>query len=166
MILRRNLNATLLALGLAFAAQGLGAQQAGVAFGGLKTDISQPVQVSADSLQVNQADGSAAFEGHVLITQGEMRLTAARVSVHYAAEGKAIDVLTAEGGVTLTAGSDSASSDSAEYRPDSGALVLLGHVALTQGGASISGERLELNLKTGLGTMSGGVTTTFAPGGN
>jgi lipopolysaccharide export system protein LptA len=166
MMTRQTLIVTLLALALSAQAAGLAAQQAGIAFGGLKTDIAEPVQVQADSLSINQADGSASFAGNVVITQGEMRLEAALVTVLYAEGGGTIDSLRAEGGVALNAGSDSAAAESADYRPDTGALVLAGNVRLTQGGATITGERLELNLQTGLGTMSGGVTTTFTPGGN
>ena len=52
-----------------------------VAFGAMRADVSAPVEVSADSLSVNQADGSAVFSGNVLIGQGEMRLAADRVTV-------------------------------------------------------------------------------------
>ena len=53
------------------------AQDAAISFGGLKQDTSLPVEVKADSLAVNQADGSATFTGNVLVGQGEMRLSAA-----------------------------------------------------------------------------------------
>ena len=47
-----------------------------VTFGGMRADISAPVEVAADNLSVNQADGSAVFTGNVVIGQGEMRLSA------------------------------------------------------------------------------------------
>ena len=59
------------------------AQGANVAFAGLKTDVSQPVQVVADQLSVNQTDGTASFSGNVVITQGDMRLQAGAVTIHY-----------------------------------------------------------------------------------
>ena len=52
-----------------------------VAFGGMRADISAPVEVAADNLSVNQADGSAVFTGNVVIGQGEMRLSADSVTV-------------------------------------------------------------------------------------
>ena len=45
-----------------------------VAFGGMTADTSAPVEVAADNLAVDQADGSAVFTGNVVIGQGEMRL--------------------------------------------------------------------------------------------
>lgn len=134
-----------------------------IAFGGLKTDTKQPVQVTADQLSVNQTDGTAEFKGNVQVTQGTMTLQAATVRVEYAADKKSIARMLASGGVKLAAGTDAAQAANAEYRPDSGDLVLTGDVILTQTGNAISGEKLTVNLKTGLGTMEGRVTTTFTP---
>lgn len=166
MFFRQSVKACLLALGLALAAPPLTAQEAGISFGGLKTDISQPVQVTADSLTVNQSDGQALFSGNVTVTQGDMVLTAAQVSIRYGSDNRTIAALHAEGGVSLEAGGDKAQADSADYLPDTGELTLLGNVMLTQGAAAMSGQKLVLNLETGLGTMSGRVTTVFAPEGN
>lgn len=141
------------------------AQAAGtdVAFAGLKTDPTLPVQVSADQLSVNQNDGSAIFKGNVVVTQGQMKLEAATVQVEYAADKKTIARLLADGGVKLAAGTDAASAKTAEYAPETGDLLLTGDVILTQGSSAISGQKLTISLKTGLGTMDGRVTTTFTP---
>jgi lipopolysaccharide export system protein LptA len=140
------------------------AQGTNVAFAGLKTDITQPVQVTADQLSVNQTDGTATFTGNVIILQGDMKVQAAEVLVTYATDNQSIQSLHAGGGVTVAAGSDAAQSETADYRPDTGELILQGAVVLTQGAAALSGEKLTLSLKSGLGTMSGRVTTIFTPG--
>lgn len=138
----------------------------GVNFAGLKTDPKAPVQVSADQLSVNQKDGSAVFAGNVIVTQSDMELHARTVTVVYAQDKKAIAQLHAEGGVTLKAGQNAASADDAVYTVATSELVLKGHVLLTETGATLAGESLVIDLKTGLGTMQGRVTTTFTPGGN
>ena len=115
----------IMVLGMTLAPLAAGAQGANVAFAGLKTDISQPVQVEADQLSVSQTDGTAMFSGNVVITQGDMRLEAGVVTIRYSADKKAIESLHAEGGVTLAAGTDAATADSAEYRPDTGDLTLI-----------------------------------------
>lgn len=141
------------------------AQAAGtdVAFNGLKTDPTLPVQVTADQLSVNQNDGTALFKGNVVVTQGSMTLAAATVQVQYGPDKKTIAKLLADGGVKLVAGTDAASSQTAEYAPETGDLLLTGDVILTQAASAISGQKLTLSLKTGLGTMDGRVTTTFTP---
>jgi lipopolysaccharide export system protein LptA len=134
-----------------------------IAFAGLKTDPTLPVQVTADQLSVNQADGTAVFTGNVVVTQGNMTLQAASLRVEYAKDQKSIARLMATGGVKLAAGGEAAAAENADYMPETGALILQGDVVLTQGKSAISGQILTLSLKTGLGTMEGRVTTIFTP---
>jgi lipopolysaccharide export system protein LptA len=155
-----------LALALALAATSGQAQETNVAFAGLKTDVSQPVQVDADQLSVNQKDGTATFSGNVVVVQGDMRLQAGEVTIVYSTDNRSIETLHAEGGVTLAAGTDAATAQTADYRPDTGDLILIGDVVLTQGAVALSGQKLTLSLTSGTGTMSGRVTTIFTPGSN
>lgn len=142
------------------------AQQASIAFGGIKQDTSLPVEVNADNLSINNADGSAVFAGNVVVVQGDMRLTAGEVRVQYTADGSGIKSLQATGGVTLIATADAAEAREAVYTIDSGNVVMTGDVLLTQGQNAISGQKLVINLKNGTGVMEGRVKTVFAPGGN
>lgn len=153
-----------LALGLA-SGPALG-QDTSVSFGGLRADTSLPVEVTAENLTVNQADGTATFAGDVLVKQGEMRMQAGEVRVEYDATGKAIARLHATGGVLLVNATDAAEAQSAIYNIGSGEVVMSGGVLMTQGATAIKGDRLRINLKSGTGRMEGGVTTTFTPGGN
>jgi lipopolysaccharide export system protein LptA len=142
------------------------AQQATVAFGGLKQDTSLPVEIEADSLTVNNADGTAVFTGNVLVGQGEMRLSAGSVRVEYGTDGKTINRLFASGGVTLANQSEAAEAQEAIYTIGSGEVVMTGQVLLTQGQTALSGQKLVINLQSGTGTMEGRVQTTFIPGEN
>ncbi len=156
----------LLSLLCALAAPAALAQQAAVSFGGLQQDTTLPVEVKADSLAVNQADGSATFTGNVVVGQGAMRLAAASVRVEYGPGGKSIQKLHASGGVTLASAKDAAEAREAVYTIATGAVVMSGDVLLTQGANVISGQRLVIDLKAGTGRMEGGVSTIFVPGGN
>ncbi|WP_420353074.1 LptA/OstA family protein [Paenirhodobacter sp.] len=96
----------ILALFVLLAAPAL-AQQ--VAFGGLKADAKAPVEVTADSLNINQADGTAVFSGNVLVVQGGMRMQAAAIRVGYALDDRTkIQTMTATGGVTLVSPTEAA----------------------------------------------------------
>ncbi|VDC23464.1 LptA/OstA family protein [Pseudogemmobacter humi] len=154
-----------LILTLALSAPAL-AQEANVAFGGLTQDTSLPVEITADTLSVNNADGSAVFSGNVLVGQGEMRLSAAEVRVDYATDSRAIERLHATGGVTIASSQDAAEAREAVYTIDSGLVVMTGDVLLTQGQSALTGQKLTLNLKDGTGVIEGGVSTTFLPGKN
>lgn len=142
------------------------AQDAKIAFDGLSQDTTLPVEMQADSLAVDNAKGTAVFEGNVLVGQGDMRLAAGRVTVEYGADGKSIARLFATGGVTIANLADAAEAREAVYSIDSGVIVLSGDVLLTQGASALSGQKLTINLKDGTGVMEGRVATTFVPGGN
>ncbi|MDO5657768.1 MAG: lipopolysaccharide transport periplasmic protein LptA [Paracoccus sp. (in: a-proteobacteria)] len=138
-----------------------------VAFGGISADVSAPVEVQADSLSVNQSSGQAEFSGNVVITQGEMRLSASQVRVNYAAGGQQrIDTLEATGGVTLVNGPEAAEAQQALYRVADGTITLTGDVLMTQGGNILAGERMEVDLRSGTANVSGRVRTVIQPGGN
>lgn len=156
---------------LALAAQ-LGLAQAqglAVGFGGLRQDTGAPVEITADGLRVDQQSGTAVFDGNVLVIQGAMRMSAARVEVAYAADGQGIRRIDASGGVTLVTSAEAAESRNASYDVATGGLVMTGAVLLTQGQATIAGERLVADLRAGTGQMVGRVKTVFQPrtkGGN
>ncbi|MCT8331365.1 lipopolysaccharide transport periplasmic protein LptA [Albidovulum sediminis] len=162
------LRAITIAFSLILAASGAAqAQGSEIAFGGIKADTSLPVEVTADQLAVNQADGTAVFSGNVVVSQGEMRLGADEIRVEYGAGGQnRIERLIATGNVVLTSGPDAAKANTAEYTVDSGEIVLAGSVLLTQGATVLSGETLSLNLAAGTGQMGGRVKTVLQPGSN
>ncbi len=140
------------------------AAQGTVAFGGLRHDSALPVEVAADSLAVDQADGSATFTGNVRVSQGDMRMTAGEVRVAYADTGGGIESLAASGGVTLVNGAEAAESQEAVYTIDDGTVVMTGDVILTQGANALSSDRLVIDLNAGTGRLDGRVRTVFRPG--
>jgi lipopolysaccharide export system protein LptA len=142
------------------------AQQEGgtkVAFGGLKGDPSLPVTVTSQTLTVDEAAGTALFEGDVLVVQGQMRLSADRVRAIYDEKTERIERLWAEGNVILVNADDAAQSETAEYVIDDGLVTMLGTVVLTQGPATFTAARMVADLTTGFGQLQGGVTSTFTP---
>ncbi|WP_347137988.1 lipopolysaccharide transport periplasmic protein LptA [Paracoccus sp. SSK6] len=138
-----------------------------VSFGGMRADTKAPVEVAADNLSVNQADGSAVFTGNVVIGQGEMRLSADTVTVIYAEGGQSrIRSLDAKGNVTLVSGPDAAEAQAATYDVESGNVTLTGDVVLTQGGNVLTGDKMLVNLGSGTAQVQGRVRSVLQPGGN
>ena len=151
-----------LALGLAGPAAG---QDAALGFGQGGFDSGAPVDVSADELAVDQGTGRAVLTGNVVIAQGDMRLTAARVTVDYATvDGRRrIERLLAEGEVLVVSGEDAAAGDEAVYTLATSGIVLTGDVVVTQDGNTLAGDSLAIDLSTGAGTVTGRVRTTLQP---
>jgi lipopolysaccharide export system protein LptA len=142
-------------------------QETKVAFGGLRADPTQPVEVTSDQLSVSQTDATVVFSGSVHVVQGEMHLSADTVTVIYkAGDKKAIDRLSASGNVLLVSGSDAAQAEDAIYMIDTASVEMSGNVLLTQGASTISGQKLTVDLRSGAGVMAGRVKTVLSPGGN
>ena len=148
-----------LALGLALPAA---AQTVGFGTG---ADTGAPVEVTAESLRVDQDSGQAVFSGNVLIGQGGMRLSAGSVTVVYAEGGQSrIRSLNATGGVTLVSGSEAAEAAEAAYDVETGVIVLTGDAMVTREGSVLAGDRIEVSLKNGTASVQGGVRTVLQPG--
>ena len=160
-----------LILGLAVSAVLAGplAAQQNSPFGGFKHDRTAPIEITADSLEVRQAQQLAIFAGEVVAGQGTLRLTADRVEVKYDensesdSETGAIQNMTAQGNVFISNGAETAQGERAEYDVASGMITMVGSVVLTQGENVISGQTLTINLNEGQGRVEGRVRSIFTP---
>jgi len=146
---------------LAFAGAAVAQDDAKGPFGGFKHDSTAPIEITSDSLEVQQANNLAIFEGDVIVGQGTLRLTAKRVEVTYDQEKSggstgAIKHLRATGDVFLSNGSETAEGDWGEYDVQSGIVLMGGKVVLAQGDNAVAGERLRIDMNTGVGRIEGG----------
>ena len=145
------------------------AQGTDVAFGQGPTDSSLPVEVTSDSLRVDQTSGTAIFTGNVLVGQGQMRLSANEVRVEYVmVDGKStgeIARVLATGDVTFVSGPEAAEGAAADYDLATGTMLMTGDVIMTQGQSVLSGERLVVNMEDGTGVMEGRVKTILQNAG-
>lgn len=140
-------------------------------FGGFRHDSDAPIEITADALEVSEAESRATFTGDVVAGQGALRLSAERLLVWYGGGGGGeegpggdIDRLRAEGGVFLSSGEEAAEGEWAEYDVPAGTMTMGGGVILTQGDNAIQGERLTIDLNAGTGRMEGGrVRSVFSP---
>ena len=92
--------------------------QTNVNLGGIAVDTSAAIEVTADSLSVDQNQGTALFQENVIIVQGEMRLSADEVLVYYDTAAQGITQIDATGNVILISGQDAAESEKANYNVD------------------------------------------------
>lgn len=149
------------------------AQDTAVGFGTGDFDAGAPVEVSAESLEIDQATGRATLTGDVVIAQGELRLSADVVTVDYSTDGatdgatsggtRSIERLNARGNVIIVAGEDAAEGQEAVYTLGTSDIRLSGDVVVTQGGNTLAGDALSINLESGGGTVTGRVRTTLQP---
>ena len=149
---------------LASSAAPLAAQGIGLTLSGLDAVRGEPVDMRADSLEVDNTTGETVFSGNAVLGQGDMRLAAPQIRIIYAAAGDGrIQRLEASGGVTLVTAEEEAEAQSAVYNVIDGTVSMRGAVILTQGPNVLSGDRLDVNLRTGQGRMDGNVRTRIQP---
>lgn len=138
--------------------------QTTTAFGGVKADITAPVELAADHMSVDQGTGKAVLTGNITIAQGQMRLSALKVTVTYGdAERRRIKTLEAEGDVLLVSGPDAAEARNASYDVSSGIVTLTGDVLLSQGVNIMSSQKMTINLATGSAQAEGRVRSVLQP---
>jgi lipopolysaccharide export system protein LptA len=114
-------------------------------------------------VEVRENANLALFDGDVQVLQGDMQLNADSLKVHYdpsADDGPQILRLDAQGNIIMTSPSERAESKWAIYDVEQRVLTLGGDVQLTRGDSKIWGERLELNLRTGITTLDGASRST------
>lgn len=142
---------------------GLAMAQGAFSFGQAAQDAGAAIEVTSESLGVDQNDNSALFTGDVVISRGGMRLAAPRVRVIYLPDRSGIETLEASGGVTLTSGADAAEAREAAYNLVTGRIELRGDVLLVQGANAISGDRVIVDTNAGTAQVSGRVRTILGP---
>jgi len=128
---------------------------------GQPIDTSLPIEVAADTFEVRQAEQLAVFSGDVDATQGEMRLQAQEVQIHYqTGEGNSSEItqLDATGEVHVSSPRETARGDWAVYDVLAETVTMGGNVVLTQGPNVIQGDQLVINLVTGRSRIQGGAS--------
>ena len=132
--------------------------QTSLSLGGFNSNPNAPIEMVADKLTVSQTDGSARFEGNVIIAGENIKILAQLVVVSYLESGD-INQLSASGGVNVVTQTESAEAKTADYDLANQNLVLRGDVLLTQGKSAISSDTMEIDLTTGAAIIEGRVRT-------
>ncbi|GAA0267037.1 hypothetical protein GCM10009127_03330 [Alteraurantiacibacter aestuarii] len=158
----RGLAGGLLAGGIA--ALGFSSLAGAQAFASFNTN--QPVNYEADRIDLQDRQNRVVASGDVVISQGDMRLTAQRTTIAYSRDGGlTIHRLDATGGVTVTRGNERASGAAAVYDVDRRLIIMSGGVALRRGNDTLNGGRLVIDLNTGVSSVDGNAAGNTGRGG-
>ena len=122
-------------------------------------DTYQPLDIDAERFELRQKQGQGVFSGTVKVTQGKLILTSDSLTVFYTSSGEglnpSIERLDARGGVKLSSSSEEVISEWSVYDVNRRLVTFGGNVKLTQGQNTLNGERLELDLVSGLTKLDG-----------
>ncbi|WP_199848923.1 LptA/OstA family protein [Sphingomonas sp. STIS6.2] len=135
----------------ALAATGVSAQRA--------HNSNAPIDFGADHIELQDKANRAVLSGGVSVKQADMTLNSARMTVAYTGEvvggNPQVSRLDASGGVTVRRPDQTAKSQYAIYDLNRRVITMLGAVTLTQGGNTVNGGRLTMNLDTGRAVIDG-----------
>jgi lipopolysaccharide export system protein LptA len=141
---------------------------------GFSQNRGQPVQIEAGALEVRDKDKVATFSGNVKVVQGDTTLRCKALVVFYEQQGQAagapamkaatpgpggssqISRLEATGGVTVNQKEQTATGDSALFDMKANTVTLKGNVVVSQGQNVMRGDRLVVNLTTGVSQVLAG----------
>lgn len=137
---------------------------------GFSQNRDEPVKIQAASLEVRDKDRMATFTGDVHVVQGDTEMRCKALVVFYDEDpaakgskssdkssdaGKQIRRIEAKGGVTVTQKEQNASGDSGIFDMRANTVTLIGNVIVTRGTDVIRGQRLLVNLETGVTKFDG-----------
>jgi len=127
-------------------------------------DVDQPIVWEANRSEVMGREDAAMLIGDVHVRQGDLELFSDRLHVFYrlaeAATDPVLERLDATGNVRLQSPSETAHSDWGVYDITERLITLGGGVRLTRGDSRLDGERLEIDLESGVTKLDGRPTAT------
>ena len=135
-------------------------------------DSSEPIEIIADKLVVQQDQQIATFTGNVVAVQGDMTLKSDLLRVFYeqqeaqqpgqagqsgdapaTADDTSIRRIEAEGNVNISNPKDTAKGDHGVYDLPAQKMTLTGNVVLTSGDNVVKGSSLDMDLATNISTV-------------
>ncbi len=143
---------------------------------GFQQNRGQPVQIEAASLEVRDKDKVATFSGNVKVVQGDTVMRCRSLTVFYEQQGQqapaggapmkaaapgpggssSISRLEARGGVSVTQKEQTANGDTGLFDMKANTVTLIGNVVVSQGANIMRGERLVVDLTTGVSRVEAG----------
>jgi lipopolysaccharide export system protein LptA len=138
---------------------------------GFSQNRNQPVQIEAASLEVRDKDKIATFSGSVKVVQGDTVMRSKSLVVYYEQQGQqpgapamkaatpgpggssSISRIEAHGGVTVNQKDQTATGEKALFDMKGNTVTLSGNVVVSQGQNIMRGDRLVVNLTTGVSNV-------------
>jgi lipopolysaccharide export system protein LptA len=173
--------AFLLALAATAPAQTAAPAQTGVpnALQGFSQNRDQPVKIDSASLEVRDKDKVATFSGDVHVSRGDTTLSCKTLVVYYDDNSRSATLkaaqpgpggqqqirrLEAKGGVTVKQKDQTAKGSNGVFDMNANTVTLIGNVVVTQGQNVLRGDRLIVDLTSGVSRLEGGrVQGLFLP---
>jgi lipopolysaccharide export system protein LptA len=138
---------------------------------GFSQNRDEPVKIRATALEVREKDKMATFTGDVYVLQGDTEMRCKVLVVFYdeqtgtrianATDGGAggdrqIHRIEAKGNVVVVQNDQNATGETATFNMRENTVTLVGNVVVTRGANVLRGQRLVVDLTSGVSKMDGG----------
>jgi lipopolysaccharide export system protein LptA len=139
-------------------------------FSGFQDQSSDPVEVTAETLEVYEEGDQriTVFSGGVTVKRGRTTLKASSIKLYSPLQSTSADAFSrieADGKIWVNSGDQTVTGNSASVDMGSQTITVSGGVVLTQGSNVLTGTRLVVNLETGRARVEGSTRGVFTPGG-
>jgi lipopolysaccharide export system protein LptA len=147
----------------------------------IEHDSSRPVDITSDSLEVDDKHGVFVFRGEVVAKQDSATIYSEQLDVYYtkkvdtdtqadeedSAQSRKIEKIVARGSVRIVQEERIATGERAEFVYAEGCVILTGSPTVIQGDNTIAGEKITVYLDEERSIVEGGarerVQATFVP---
>jgi lipopolysaccharide export system protein LptA len=138
---------------------------------GFSQNRDEPMKIRAASLEIREKDKMATFTGDVYVLQGDTELRCKVLVVSYEAEtgtrmansaiegaagDRQVRQIDAKGDVVVVQKDENATGDAATFNMRENTVTLIGNVVVTRGSNVLRGQRLVVDLTSGVSKMDGG----------
>jgi lipopolysaccharide export system protein LptA len=138
---------------------------------GFSQNRDEPVKIRAASLELREKDKMATFTGDVYVLQGDTEMHCKVLVVFYEEEtaGRTVKAsepgpggdrqirrIEAKGNVVVVQKDQNATGDAATFNMRENTVTLVGNVVVTRGADVLRGQRLTVDLTSGVSKMDGG----------
>jgi lipopolysaccharide export system protein LptA len=137
---------------------------------GFSLNRNEPMKIRAVSLEVREKDKVATFSDDVFVLQGDTEMRCKVLVVSYEADtdtrtanaasgvggDRQIRLIEAKGEVVVVQQDQKATGDNATFKMRENTVTLVGNVVVTRGSNVLRGQRLVVDLTTGVSKMDGG----------
>ncbi len=143
------------------------------AYAAAALDGKAPIEITSDTLEVDQEAGTATFIGNVVAIQKDINLKSQKMIVHYVKDNQkgandgnnSISKIEVIDNVFLSTPQEAAQGDRGLYDVVKDTIHLSGNVVLKKDKNIVRGTALVYNMKTGKSTVSSGGTTQSGSSG-
>ncbi len=114
---------------------------------GLFADKDTPIEITADSMELQRKTGTVTYKGNVRVVRDNVRITSHVLFARYDAKDGGLKSITAEGGVRVRDGGREMTGDKAVFDGEEETVVVSGNTTVREGNNSVSGDRITIYTK-------------------